>query len=41
LARDRCNQKNLIEQLQRVGATRMPVHTLLINRAHMVMTALA
>jgi hypothetical protein len=29
LANDRCHQENLIEQLQRVGATRMPVDTLL------------
>jgi hypothetical protein len=41
LANDRCNQENLIEQLQRVGATRMPVDTLLGNWAYMVMTALA
>jgi hypothetical protein len=41
LANDRCNQENLIEQLQRVGATRMPVDTLLSNWAYMVMAALA
>jgi hypothetical protein len=40
-ANDRCNQENLIEQLQRVGATRMPVDTLLSNWAYMVMAALA
>jgi hypothetical protein len=38
---DRCNQENLIAQLQRVGATRMPVDTLLSNWAYMVMAALA
>jgi hypothetical protein len=41
LANERCNQENLIEQLQRVGATRMPVDTLLSNWAYMVMAALA
>jgi hypothetical protein len=41
LANDRCNQENLIEQLQQVGATRMPVDTLLSNWAYMVMAALA
>jgi hypothetical protein len=41
LANDRCNQENLIEQLKRVGATRMPVDTLLSNWAYMVMAALA
>jgi len=41
LANDRCNQENLIDQLKRVGATRMPVDTLLSNWAHMVMAALA
>jgi hypothetical protein len=41
LANDRCNQENLIDQLQRVGATRMPVDTLLSNWAYMVMAALA
>jgi hypothetical protein len=41
LANDRCNQENLIEQLQRVGVTRMPVDTLLSNWAYMVMAALA
>jgi len=41
LANDRCNQENLIEQLKRVGATRMPVDTLLSNGAYMVMAALA
>jgi len=41
LANDRCNQENLIEQLQRVGATRMPVDTLLSNWAYMVMAVLA
>lgn len=41
LANDRCNQENLIDQLQRVGATRMPVDTLLSNGAYMVMAALA
>jgi Transposase DDE domain group 1 len=41
LANDRCNQENLIDQLQRVGATRMPMDTLLSNGAYMVMAALA
>jgi hypothetical protein len=41
LANDRCNQENLIDQLKRVGATRMPVDTLLGNWAYMVMAALA
>lgn len=41
LANDRCHQENLIEQLQRVGATRMPVDTLLSNWAYMVMATLA
>jgi len=41
LANDRCNQENLIAQLQRVGATRMPVDTLRSNWAYMVMAALA
>ncbi len=42
LANDRCNQENLIDQLKHgVGATRMPVDTLLSNWAYMVMTALA
>jgi hypothetical protein len=42
LANDRCNQENLIAQLKHgVGATQMPVDTLLSNWAHMVMTALA
>jgi hypothetical protein len=41
LANARCNQENLIDQLQQVGATRMPVDTLLSNWAHMVMAALA
>jgi hypothetical protein len=42
LANDRCNQENLIDQLKHgVGATRMPVDTLLSNGAYMVMTALA
>ena len=42
LANERCNQENLIDQLKHgVGATRMPVDTLLSNWAHMVMTALA
>ena len=42
LANDRCNQENLIDQLKRgVGATRMPVDTLLSNSAYMVMAALA
>lgn len=42
LAHDRCNQENLIDQLKHgVGATRMPVDTLLSNWAYMVMAALA
>lgn len=42
LANDRCHQENLIDQLKHgVGATRMPVDTLLSNWAYMVMTALA
>jgi hypothetical protein len=41
LANDRCNQENLIAQLQQVGATRMPVDTLLSNWAYMIMAALA
>jgi hypothetical protein len=42
LANDRCNQENLIDQLKHgVGATEMPVNTLLSNWAYMVMTALA
>ena len=42
LANDRCNQENLIDQLKHgVGATRMPLDTLLSNWAYMVMTALA
>jgi hypothetical protein len=42
LAHDRCNQENLIDQLKHgVGATRMPVDTLLSNGAYMVMAALA
>jgi len=42
LANDRCNQENLIDQLQHgVGATRMPVDTLLSNWAYMVMAAVA
>jgi hypothetical protein len=42
LANDRCNQENLIAQLKHgVGATRMPVDTLLSNWAYMVMTELA
>ncbi len=42
MANDRCNQENLIDQLKHgVGATRMPVDTLLSNWAYMVMTALA
>lgn len=41
-ANDRCNQENLIDQLKHgVGATRMPVDTLLSNGAYMVMAALA
>jgi Transposase DDE domain group 1 len=42
LANDRCNQENLIDQLKHgVGATAMPVDTLLSNWAYLVMTALA
>jgi hypothetical protein len=42
LANDRCNLENLIDQLKHgVGATRMPVDTLLSNWAYMVMAALA
>lgn len=42
LANDRCNQENLIDQLKHgVGATEMPVDTLLSNWAYMVMAALA
>jgi hypothetical protein len=42
LANDRCQQENLIDQLKHgVGATRMPVDTLLSNWAYMVMSALA
>jgi hypothetical protein len=42
LANNRCNQENLIDQLKHgVGATRMPVDTLLSNWAYMVMAALA
>jgi hypothetical protein len=42
LANDRCHQENLIEQLKHgVGATRMPVDTLLSNWAYLVMAALA
>jgi len=42
LANDRCDQENLIDQLKHgVGATQMPVDTLLSNWAYMVMTALA
>jgi hypothetical protein len=42
LANDRCNQENLIDQLNHgVGAMRMPVDTLLSNWAYMVMAALA
>ena len=42
LANDRCNQENLIDQLKHgVGATRMPVDTLLSSGAYMVMAALA
>jgi len=37
----RCNQENLIAQLHSIGATRMPVDTLLSNWAHMVMASLA
>ena len=41
LANDRCHQENLIDQLKRVGAMRMPVDTLLSNWAYLVMAALA
>jgi hypothetical protein len=42
LANDRCDQENLIDQLKHgVGATRMPVDTLLSNGVYMVMAALA
>ena len=42
LANNRCNQENLIDQLKHgVGATRMPIDTLLSNGAYMVMAALA
>lgn len=42
LANARCNQENLIDQLKHgVGATTMPVDTLLSNWAYMVMAALA
>ncbi len=42
LANGRCHQENLIDQLKHgVGATRMPVDTLLSNGAYMVMAALA
>jgi hypothetical protein len=42
VANDRCDQENLIDQLKHgVGATRMPVDTLLSNGAYMVMAALA
>ncbi len=42
LANDRCHQENLIDQLKHgVGATQMPVATLLSHGAHRVMTALA
>jgi hypothetical protein len=41
LANDRCNQENLIQQLKQMGATRMPVDTLLSNWAYLVMAALA
>jgi len=42
VANDRCNQENLIDQLKHgVGATRMPVDTLVSNWAYMVMAALA
>jgi len=40
-ANARCNQENLIAQLHRVHATRMPVDTLLSNGAYMVMASLA
>ena len=42
LARGRCNQENVIEQLKNgVNAVRMPVDDLLSNWAYMVMTSLA
>jgi hypothetical protein len=41
LANARCNQENLIDQLKQVGATRMPVDTLLSNWAYMVIVSLA
>ena len=42
LANDRCNQENLIDQLKHgVGATRMPVDTLVSNWAYLVMATLA
>ncbi len=42
LANGRCHQENLIDQLKHgVGATAMPVDTLLSNWAYMVMAALA
>ena len=42
LANGRCNQEHLIDQLKHgVGATQMPVDTLLSNGAYMVMAALA
>lgn len=41
LANARRHQENLIEQRQQVGATQMPVDTLLSNWASMVMAALA
>lgn len=42
VANDRCNQEHLIEHLTHgVGATRMPVDTLLSHWAYMVMAALA
>jgi hypothetical protein len=40
-ANARCNQENLIAQLHRTHATRMPVDTLLSNWAYMVMASLA
>jgi hypothetical protein len=41
IANDRCHQENLIQQLKQIGATRMPVDTLLSNWAYLVMAALA
>ena len=42
LANDRCQQENLIDQLKHgVGATQMPVDTLLSNWAYLVMATLA